>query len=354
MPSISSTLISITQTSLSPSLLTPVLIAILYGPSALRTRALQTLHASPQILHYALRAVLALSALNVSNRLLNAYAANNWRARPQPGWVWDKEIAVVTGGCSGIGKAVVEGLVKKGVKVAVLDVQDMPDELLASGRVSFFRCDVTSKSSVSEAGAAIRESLGNPSILVNNAGMGSRRGILDTTQAQLEKIFKVNLLSHWATVQEFLPAMISANKGHVVTVASMTAYMTVALISDYSASKAGVVAFHEGLTQELKHVYQAPSVMTTLVVPNWVRTPMIEMGAEQIEKAHGRLLTVDEVAGPVLEQIFSRRGGQIVVPDSLNRLAGIRGWPTWASVGLRDIVSGSLRKARKSQETTTA
>lgn len=343
MATVIRSVVSLGQTALSPTLLAPLLATILYGPASVRTRALAALRASPETLQFALRLVLALGAVRVSNRLLSSVAANNWRVRGQPGWDWSKEIAVVTGGCSGIGRAVAEGLARKGVRVAVLDIQEPPADL--HYRIKYFRCDVTMAGSIASAGTAIREALGHPSILVNNAGMGSRRRILDTTQAELDKIFKVNLLSHWATVQEFVPAMIERQKGHVVTVASMTAYMTLGMISDYSASKAGAVAFHEGLTQELKHVYNAPNVATTLVVPNWVLTPMVSAAAKQIEKGHGKLLSVDEVAGPILAQIESRRGGHLILPERLGMLAGIRGWPTWVAVGLRDVVTTSIRKA---------
>lgn len=112
--------------------------------------------------------------------------------------------------------------------------------------IKFYACDITSPSAVSSAAAEITRTLGTPSILINNAGLLSAHTILDTPHAYLRKLFDVNVLSHWVTVQAFLPGMIAANKGHIVTVASGASYVGVAGMADYTASKAAVLAFHEG------------------------------------------------------------------------------------------------------------
>lgn len=79
--------------------------------------------------------------------------------------------------------------------------------------VSYYKCDVTSSPAVSETASAIRRDVGTPSILVNNAGIATAHNILDTSEESLEKVFRVNLLSHWTTIKEFLPAMLEAQKG---------------------------------------------------------------------------------------------------------------------------------------------
>jgi short-subunit dehydrogenase len=62
----------------------------------------------------------------------------------------------------------------------------------------------------------------------------------------LRKIFDVNVLSNWYTIKAFLPDMITKNKGHIVTVASIASFISVAGMVDYCSTKAGVLAFHEG------------------------------------------------------------------------------------------------------------
>ena len=113
--------------------------------------------------------------------------------------------------------------------------------------VSYYKCDITSSSAVSETASAIRKDVGTPSILINNAGIATAHTILDTSEEFLEKVFRVNLLSHWITIKAFLPAMLEAKKGHIISIASMASYFSCAGLADYAATKAGVLALHEGM-----------------------------------------------------------------------------------------------------------
>jgi short-subunit dehydrogenase len=99
--------------------------------------------------------------------------------------------------------------------------------------------------------------------LINNAGTGSGATILDETEQELQRTFDVNILAHFKLVKEFLPHMIERNHGHIVTIASMASFASVANNVSYSATKAGALAFHEGLAQELKARYGANKVRTT-------------------------------------------------------------------------------------------
>ena len=99
---------------------------------------------------------------------------------------------------------------------------------------------------MTEVANKIKAELGDPTILVNNAGIGRTFSILDVPNEYLEKIFHINLISHWYTVKEFLPAMIAGKKGHIVSTASMASYTAVAGMVDYCVTKAGVMSFHEG------------------------------------------------------------------------------------------------------------
>lgn len=291
-----------------------------------------------------LRVLFAVSVVRRLNRALNTMAANSWRLAPTKGWDWPNEIAVVTGGSSGIGKLVVEKLVAQGLRVAVFDIRDLPKSMESNSRIRFFRCDVTSAESVKEAADAVRRDIGQPSILINNAGVTNPMTILKMPESYLRKIFGVNTISHWFTVQQFLPHMIEMNKGHVVTVASLASFVALPAAADYSASKASALAFHESLTSELKHCYGAPNVMTTVVHPNFVRTPLIEGWADHLENSGVRMLTGEDVAEPIVKQILSRRAAQIIIPRSTAAISGIRGWPTWMQELIRDTLGRSPLK----------
>ena len=114
-------------------------------------------------------------------------------------------------------------------------------------------------------GEQIRSAHGDPTVLVNNAGVGNDGTILDEPEAKIRQTFEVNTLSHFLTVREFLPAMVKKNHGHVITIASMASFVALGEMVDYCCTKASALAFHEGLSQELKYWYQAPKVRTRYV-----------------------------------------------------------------------------------------
>jgi all-trans-retinol dehydrogenase (NAD+) len=105
---------------------------------------------------------------------------------------------------------------------------------------------VTSPSSIAEAAKTVRDKLGDPSILINNAGVGQPHTILETSNEWVTKIFQINVISHFWLTKEFLPSMVKKNKGHIVGLASMTSFVCPPAIVDYGSTKAAVMAFHEG------------------------------------------------------------------------------------------------------------
>lgn len=300
-------------------------------------------------LYLALRLLFGFSLLRFFNKKLNAIAANGWRLSTPGSWDWKNEIAVVTGGSGGIGRFITEKLIARGVKVAILDLAELPPSLQGDSRVKFYKCDITSFESVAKAAEAIREDLGHPSILVNNAGISNPDAvpILEDTERFVNKAFSVNCVGLWATTQQFLPEMVRRNKGHVVTLASIGSFITFPAGVAYSASKAAALAFHEGLTCELKHLYRAPEVMTTVVHPNFVRTPLLGNMIEGLDRAGVNLLEPQTVAEAIVKQILSKSGAQIFVPPPASALSGLRGWSTWLQEVVRD---GSGKLAAQGQE----
>ncbi|KAH8659870.1 hypothetical protein BX600DRAFT_482032 [Xylariales sp. PMI_506] len=292
--------------------------------------ALAVLAYGPAPLLDYVRGLLGLGIARYINGALNRWATNNWSIRPHSDWQWPNEIAVVTGGCNGIGKAIVQALVRRSIKVAILDIEILPADLSGVETVSYWKCDITSTREIHEVANQIRKTLGNPSILINNAGIAHFHSIIDAPEERVKRVLGVNLGALWSTTKEFLPSMITRNKGHIVTVASVASFIGMAKTVDYCASKAGALAFHEGLGSEIKHVYKSPGVMTTVVHPMWVRTAMTESGSESIEKSSGKMLTADHVAEIIVRQVQSQRGSQVIIPSS---------WPNWIQESVRDDVA---------------
>ncbi|KAJ4984615.1 hypothetical protein SVAN01_09871 [Stagonosporopsis vannaccii] len=290
---------------------------------------------------------LAAWAVVEANSVLNSWAENRWmRDDDKADWDWPNEVAVVTGGSGGIGACVVKKLVSHGIKVAVLDVGPLSSQFTNAERevIRYYRCDVTSRDEIYRVGKAVRSDLGTPSILINNAGIGNAYTILDIPTEALRKLFDINLISHWSTIQEFLPGMIAMRKGHIMSVASLASFVTLSGAVDYSATKVALLALHEGLTQELKHRYKCPQVRTTIVHPGWTKSAITAHEAIQagLSRAGASLLEPEYVADAMVKQIKAAKSGQVVLGPSV--LTKFRAFPLWLQEIIRDsqanVVSG--------------
>ncbi|OKL55217.1 hypothetical protein UA08_09515 [Talaromyces atroroseus] len=258
-----------------------------------------------------LAVVIALKLLAKLNRVLSTLALNNWMSDK---YDWSHEIVLLTGGCSGIGQGVVaRGLARRGVKVIVVDIQEPSSPLPKN--VYFYKCDVTSTSSIRQAGAQIRADHGDPTILINNAGVGQEGSILDKPESVIRLTFEVNTLAHWWTVREFLPAMLKQNHGHIITIASTCSFLGPSEMSDYAFSKASAMSFHEGLTQEIRLLHKTKKVCTSIVYPMWVRTPLVKSVTDCRVKVRQPVLEVEDVAKVIVKHVLGGHSGQVNIPD---------------------------------------
>jgi all-trans-retinol dehydrogenase (NAD+) len=186
---------------------------------------------------------------------------------------------VVTGGASGMGRLVALKLARLGGRLVIWDIdatalQHVVAELTAAGQASAhgYVCDVSSRESVGDAAAQVRHDVGPVDIVINSAGIVSGRPFLDLTESEIEHTLGVNTLALFWTAQEFLPDMMAAGKGHLVTIASAAGTIGVAGLADYCASKWAAVGLDEALRVELKQ--RVPGVKTTIVCPYFVDTGM--------------------------------------------------------------------------------
>ncbi|KAH7131577.1 putative short-chain dehydrogenases/reductase [Dactylonectria estremocensis] len=249
-------------------------------------------------------------------------------------WDWSNEIVLVTGGSSGIGELVVRKLAERGIKVVSVDLR--PPTSSFPSNVTFFELDVTSPDDIRKVAKSIRRDVGEPTVLINNAGVASLKTILDETDQEIRRTFDVNVVAHFFLIREFLPWMISQNHGHIITIASMASFVTVASNIDYCCSKAAALAFHEGLVQELKHRYNASNINVSIVHPMWIRTPMFEA---VLKKGHFSdiLLEPHDVADVIVAQVIGGRSGQLFLPGYYSIGSMLRGLPTWVQEFIRDM-----------------
>ncbi|KAL3443793.1 hypothetical protein BJX65DRAFT_320448 [Aspergillus insuetus] len=287
------------------------------------------------IVRKALLSLAAIQLLRTINGHLNQRVQNNGvRARP---WNALQELAVVTGGSSGIGRQIMEDLSKLGVTVIIFDIQEPTFALPAN--VLFFKVDITSPSAVKDAAALVRKDHGNPTILINNAGVAFISTILDQPEDEIRLCFDVNTISHYWTVKQFLPDMLRNNHGHIVTIASTASVAGAGAMADYSGSKASALAFHESLAQEIRHWYGAKRVRTSVIHPNFVQTPMTSHLFQKGVLSGEPLITTEQVSQAVVKQLVEGNSGQVIVPSTRGILAVIRALPGWVQKKLFDQAS---------------
>jgi short-subunit dehydrogenase len=142
---------------------------------------------------------------------------------------------------------------------------------ISAPNVFFYKVDLTSSAAIKEVATQTRKEHGHPTILINNAGVGFGGSILEEPEAKIRLTMEVNTLSHFWTVKEFLPSMIQNDHGHIVTVASMASFAALGEMADYAASKAGALAFHESLSQEIRHWYKAKRVRARYAAAHTIR-----------------------------------------------------------------------------------
>ncbi|KIK04704.1 hypothetical protein K443DRAFT_675718 [Laccaria amethystina LaAM-08-1] len=186
---------------------------------------------------------------------------------------WGEQIVVITGGSSGVGELLANTLAVRNVYVVVLDVKPIITE---NYNIIYYKCDISKWEEVEAVAKKVFNEIGQPTILINNAGVVQGKLILDLAPENIEQTFGVNTLSHFWILKAFLPGLIDKKSGHIVTVSSVLGFTGCAQMSDYNASKAAAISLNRTLRWELDNRYRCPKIRTTLVCPAHINTSMFE------------------------------------------------------------------------------
>ena len=222
-------------------------------------------------------------------------------------------VAVVTGGCSGIGLATVRRFVAEGAKVVIGDLSDdrgaeIVEELGGSDVATYVHVDVTDKDQVDALFQTAKDTYGSVDIAFNNAGISPPEddSILDTDLDAWRRVQEVNLTSVYLCCKAALPHMLEQGRGSIINTASFVAVMGAATSQiSYSASKGGVLS----MTRELGVQFARQGVRVNALCPGPVNTPLLqELFAKDPERAARRLVHIpmgrfgepDEMASAVL------------------------------------------------------
>ena len=190
------------------------------------------------------------------------------------------KVAVITGGASGIGKAVAQRAATEGMRIVVADIEEGPlkdaeNELTNRGAEAIgVVTDVSDAASVRSLRDAALDRFGAVHLVHNNAGVGLGGPIWDVTEEDWRWILGVNLWGVIHGVATFVPLLIEQGEGHVVNTASIAGLTTAAFVGPYNATKQAVVAISETLFKDLQAL-EAP-IGVSVLCPGFVQTRIAE------------------------------------------------------------------------------
>lgn len=211
------------------------------------------------------------------------------------------KLVLITGGGSGIGRLTAINFAKEGSRIILWDINEdamnrVVKEIKSSGEnVWSYVCDVSDKDLVYENADRVKKEIGKVDVLVNNAGIVSGKPFMECSDDEIKKTMDINIMAHFWTVKSFLPDMIKANFGHLVTIASAAGWIGVNSLADYCASKFASVGFNESIRMELRKK-RIDGVKTTVVCPFYINTGMFE----GVKSRHELIL-------PILDENFVAR-----------------------------------------------
>ncbi len=194
----------------------------------------------------------------------------------------DGRVAVVTGGSSGIGKAMAQALAGAGARVVIVARQAAAiDETVseiraAGGAAGSVRADLGNRAEIGPACERLRAEFGAPDILLNAAAVNIRPPLARLTTGEWDHSLAVNLSAPFLLGQEFGPSMAERGWGRIINVASQQAIRAFGNSGGYGASKGGLVA----LTRSQAEAWAGSGVRCNAVAPGFVATPMTRQVAE--------------------------------------------------------------------------
>jgi 2-hydroxycyclohexanecarboxyl-CoA dehydrogenase len=183
--------------------------------------------------------------------------------------------AIVTGGASGIGKAIATRLAEEGTHVGIFDLKlEAAEAIAADLRGTACKVDVTDYGSTTAGVARFEAEAGPCDILVNCAGWDSPKLFLETAPRDWDKVIAINLRGPLNLQHAVCPGMAARRWGRVVNIASDAGRVGAGLTAVYSAAKGGLIAFTKSLARELA----ASGVTVNAVSPGPTRTPLLAAG----------------------------------------------------------------------------
>jgi len=214
--------------------------------------------------------------------------------------------AVVSGGGSGIGRAIATRLAQHGVVSAIADIH-LPADL--PGGTIPITCDVSDATAIDSLFQAVQQQLGVPDMLVCSAGVGIHEKLTEGDPAKWQRVIEVNLMGTLRMIRAFVPGMLEAGTGDVVIISSVSAGQPYPYGGVYAATKTALQVIADTLRQEV-----LPSVRVSVVSPGVTDTAFFDnalAGGQSIESIGFGALPSEQVADAVLYALRQPPGASV-------------------------------------------
>lgn len=191
----------------------------------------------------------------------------------------ENEIIVITGGGYGLGRLLAIRFARLGAKIVIwdLNVENMEctSDMIRKegGTCHYYQCDVSDPGTVYCTAEKVRQEIGDPTIVIMNAGIVNGTKLLNTPDERIKACFAVNTLSHFWLIKAFMPNMMKKNSGHLVSIDSVSAHFGTYNLVDYTASKSASHRLQDSIAAELKYSGYT-GIRVTSVMPYFINTGM--------------------------------------------------------------------------------
>lgn len=213
---------------------------------------------------------------------------------------------MVTGGSSGIGRAIAKKMAQENIKVVVADLNDYKEE---EKNIFYKKCDVSRAEDINELYKWMKNNVGKPHFLILNAGQGIQEKLTEGDPEKWQKIIDTNLMGALRCVRSFVPEMLKKQEGNVVFISSVAANQPHEYGGIYSATKTALEVVAETLRLET-----APHINVTVISPGIVESNFFEnqiSGENSIENIGMGSIAAEEIAEDVWYAINKRKGTAI-------------------------------------------
>ena len=221
--------------------------------------------------------------------------------------------ALVTGGASGIGKAIAERFAAEGARVIVNDARDSGREVADAVGGAFIRADLADAGQTRALAEQTLRDYGGADVLVNNAGVQHVAPVEEFPDEEWERMLRIMLTAPFLLTKRLLPGMAERGWGRIINMSSVHGLIASPNKSAYIAAKHGLVGFTKAVAVEVG----PRGVTANAICPSFVRTPLVENQLPDLARASGVALD-DVVEKVVLAQASVKR---LIEPEEVAELA---------------------------------